>query len=204
MKRKGIIVLALVIAAIGAYFLFFHKSEEKAAEAQKPLAISKNTGEFNTAFTNMLAVYDSLHDAFVNWDTVKATTTANHLKQLLADFPVKDIKADTTIIQTAKSFSDAAAAEAEAIAGESSIEGKRRSFYTLSENLYNLAVTVRYDQQVIYHMNCPMAFNDSEEAFWISNKNEVVNPYLGNKHPKYKEGMINCGEMKDSIDFRAK
>jgi len=205
MKRNGIILLARVKAAIGAYFLFFHKSEEnKAGDDQKPLSINKNTGEFNAAFTHTLTVYDSLHNAFVNWDTASATATALRLQTLLSEFPVNAIKADTNIIATARSFSEAAAAEAAAIAGEQTIEEKRRSFYTLSENLYNLAVTVRYDQQVLYHVNCPMAFNDTEEAFWISNKNEVINPYLGNKHPKYKEGMLNCGEVKDSIDFRGK
>ena len=204
MKRNGIIVVAVIVAAIGAYFLFFHKTADKTAEAQKPLAISKNSGEFNSAFTSVLTVYDSLRTAFVNWDTLSATSSATHLQGLLEQFPVNTLKADTTIIATAKSFTEAAAAEASSIVAEKTIEEKRRSFYTLSENLYNLAVTVRYDQQVIYHVNCPMAFNDTEEAFWITNKNEVVNPYMGNKHPKYKDGMINCGEVKDSLDFRVK
>jgi hypothetical protein len=92
--------------------------------------------------------------------------------------------------------------EAVGVAGESDIAEKRKSFYTLSENLYELVRTVRYDGQVVYHQHCPMAFNDTEEAFWLSNKNEVVNPYLGNKHPKYKSGMLHCGDVTDSLDFR--
>jgi hypothetical protein len=46
---------------------------------------------------------------------------------------------------------------------------------------------------------CPMAFNDTETANWISNSSEIINPYLGNNHPKYKAGMLHCGELKDSI-----
>jgi hypothetical protein len=46
-----------------------------------------------------------------------------------------------------------------------------------------------------------MAFNDNETAFWLSNSREVVNPYLGKKHPKYASGMLHCGEVKDSIAY---
>jgi hypothetical protein len=49
-----------------------------------------------------------------------------------------------------------------------------------------------------------MAFNDTEEAFWLSDKNRVVNPYLGSKHPKYKGSMLHCGDITDSLDFRKK
>jgi hypothetical protein len=204
MKRRGIILLAVIVAVVGAYFLFFHKSEEKQEEKQKALTVTKNSEGFNASFTQVLAAYDSLHNAFVNWDTVTATEKAGRLQVLLSNFPMNEVKGDSSLIITAKTFTDAASGEAQAIASANTIEEKRRSFYTLSENLYNLAMTVRYDQQVLYHVNCPMAFNDEEEAFWLSRNNEVVNPYLGTKHPKYKNGMLNCGEVKDSIDFRVK
>jgi len=28
-----------------------------------------------------------------------------------------------------------------------------------------------------------------------------VNPYLGNKHPKYHSGMVGCGSIEDSVSF---
>jgi len=46
-----------------------------------------------------------------------------------------------------------------------------------------------------------MAFNDSDEAYWLSNSREIVNPYLGKKHPRYKAGMLACGDLTDSLDF---
>jgi hypothetical protein len=46
-----------------------------------------------------------------------------------------------------------------------------------------------------------MAFNDDEEAWWISNEHKIENPYLGKKHPKYKGSMIECGDITDSLDF---
>jgi hypothetical protein len=71
----------------------------------------------------------------------------------------------------------------------------------ISEALYNLVRTVKYDRQKLYHQHCPMAFNDEEEAWWISNSNKIENPYLGKKHPKYKGTMIGCGDITDSLDF---
>ncbi|HTE12434.1 MAG TPA: hypothetical protein VK645_16485, partial [Chitinophagaceae bacterium] len=58
-----------------------------------------------------------------------------------------------------------------------------------------------YDRQKLYHQHCPMAFNDDEEAWWISNSNKIINPYLGRKHPKYKATMEGCGDITDSLDF---
>jgi hypothetical protein len=49
-----------------------------------------------------------------------------------------------------------------------------------------------------------MAFKDSEEAYWLTSTNKIVNPYLGKKHPTYKDKMLGCGEIIDSLDFAKK
>jgi hypothetical protein len=46
-----------------------------------------------------------------------------------------------------------------------------------------------------------MAFNDNEAAIWLSKTPQIRNPYLGLHHPRYKSGMIDCGETKDSLRF---
>lgn len=71
----------------------------------------------------------------------------------------------------------------------------------ISDAMYDLVRTVNFDRQIIYHQHCPMAFNDSEGAYWLSNSRAVINPYLGKKHPKYKAAMLACGEVTDSLDF---
>ncbi|HEY6976197.1 MAG TPA: DUF3347 domain-containing protein [Chitinophagaceae bacterium] len=204
--KKGLAIIGAAIAVIAVYFLLFYKNDEKKGDAAKeqPLAQSKNSESFNKPFNEMLNSYFDLKNALVEWDTAKTSAYANTLARLSQNVPYDELKADTTIIATAKNFSGNVVAEAMGIAGENTIEGKRRSFYTLSENLYNLLRTVRYDQQVIYHDKCPMAFNDSEEAYWISNTKQIINPYLGKKHPHYAGGMIGCGSVEDSIDYRNK
>lgn len=201
--KKGLIFLGLAVIIAAAYFIFFNKDEAAQAEPEKqqPLAQGSNSEAFNKPFNDMLNSYFELKDALVDWDTAKASTSAKQLAELANKVPVQELKADTTIIETARSFIGSVVAEAQGVAGEQAIEEKRRSFYTLSDNMYNLLRTVKYDQQVVYYDKCPMAFNDSETGYWLSNKKEIVNPYLGNKHPKYKTGMLACGEIEDSINF---
>jgi hypothetical protein len=82
------------------------------------------------------------------------------------------------------------------------MEGKKREFQMISDAMYDLTNAVNYNARKIYRQRCPMAFNDEEEAYWLSNSNKVVNPYLGRKHPKYKAGMLECGEVTDSLGFK--
>jgi len=204
--KKGLLLIVITALAVAGYFIFTGNDDEQESDQvkQQPLARGKNSDAFNKPFNEMLNEYFVLTNAFVEWDTAAASKAASVLGDLAAKIPYEQLMADTTIIATAKSFSESVIAEAAGISGETTIEGMRRSFYTLSENLYNLLRTVQYDQQVIYHDKCPMAFNDSEEAYWISNSKKIINPYLGKKHPRYASGMLGCGGIEDSLDYRAK
>lgn len=204
--KKGLIFLGLAVVIAAVYFLFFTKNEAAQPEQpkQQPLAQGSNSEAFNKPFNDMLNSYFELKDALVEWDTAKASSSATKLGDLAAKIPLNELKADTTIVETAKSFIGSVIAEAQGVTGESTIEGKRHSFYTLTDNLYNLLRTVKYDQQVVYYDKCPMAFNDTETAYWLSNNKEIVNPYLGKNHPKYKAGMLHCGEIEDSVNFVSK
>lgn len=204
--KKGLLMIGITAIAVAVYFIFFTDKAATQAEdpKQQPLVQGKNSDAFNKPFNDMLDGYFALKNSLVEWDSAAAAKQGTGLASLTAKVPYEALKADTTIIATAKSFSESVAAEALGISGETTLEGMRRSFYTLSENLYNLLRTVQYDQQVIYHDKCPMAFNDQEEGYWISNTKEIINPYLGKKHPRYASGMIGCGSVEDSLDYRSK
>lgn len=205
MKKFIIALLALAAIIFVIYWLRAGKPKDTTEDKEPvPLAITDKSDVFRAAFGDLMTSYYSLRDAFVNWDTT-AVNKAAQAVQLKADsLPLQELKADSNIVETAKTFSMSVSSEAKGVMGESNIEQKRRSFYTLSENLYNLVRTVQYSGEIIYHQHCPMAFNDTEEAWWLSNSNEIVNPYLGKSHPKYKAGMLHCGDISDSLDFRAK
>jgi Cu(I)/Ag(I) efflux system membrane fusion protein len=66
----------------------------------------------------------------------------------------------------------------------------------ISDNMYDLVRTVRYDRAAIYHQYCPMAFNDAG-GYWLSSSSDIKNPYYGKK-------MLTCGEVKDTLDFTSR
>ena len=203
--KRVILLLVLILLVVVVYWVFFKKNRDTIENVEPaPLAVTNKSDSFNTAVGNMLASYYEVKDAFVDWDVEKVDRSAVLLKTLADSLPLDQLKADTTIVQMADNYAGTISAEVAGILGEKKIEEKRRSFYTLSEALYELLRTVRYDGEVIYHQHCPMAFNDTDEAFWLSNKNQVVNPYLGSKHPKYKGTMLHCGDITDSLDFRGR
>jgi hypothetical protein len=192
MKRILTLATILFLAACGG-------NDEKAAvtEApQAPLGQSVNSDTFNLVFGKMLDSYFQLKDQFIKEND---TLITKGTEQLIADMNaavgvLSELKADSSIVSTAKTYTTGISNELTAVKQEKDIEERRKSFQVLSEQLYDLIRTVKYDRAVVYHQYCPMAFNDAG-AFWLSNSSDIRNPYLPKK-------MLICGEVKDSIDFR--
>lgn len=202
MKKLIIALLVLVIASIGVYWFLARPKDTTEKKEPVPLAITGKSDAFTAGMADLMTTYYGMKDALVNWDTTAANRAATEIQAKAQALPMNELKADSSIIKTAKDFSESIIAEAKGLLGENNIEQKRRSFHLLSEHLYNLLRTVRYSGETVYHQKCPMAFNDNEEAYWLSNRSEIVNPYLGTSHPKYKDKMLACGEVTDSLNFR--
>lgn len=204
MKKLVLLIIVVVIGGLVAWNLFSKKETAKPAPPDMALKISKNTSAFNVAFAGVMGDYYALKDALVQWDSIKAGQAAYALARKVDSIPADQIKGDSDIVNTARSLMASIGGEAKGIVGEGTIEQKRRGFNMLTDELYNLIRTVRYDAEIIYHDRCPMAFNETEEAYWLSNTPKIINPYLGDKHPSYKAKMLGCGEIADSVDFTKK
>jgi hypothetical protein len=204
MRKLVLLIIVFALAGILAYKLFSPKEAPVAEKKDQPLSIGKNTGVFNTAIAGLMTDYYALKDALVDWDSTRADQQAQALSLRADSLPFTELKADTNIIATAKTFAASLSGEAKGFAGETTIEQKRREFNMITDQLYTLLLTVKYDGQVIYHDKCPMAFNESEEGFWLSDNPKIVNPYLGRRHPTYKAKMLGCGEITDSLHFAKK
>lgn len=196
----------LVILAIAAYFIYqkFSKKPEAEREKPKPLAVSKHGDAFNQSLENILNDYYAMADGFVNWDSTLVNAKASDLQKSLNDFKVDDLKVDSIIHQTALFPWENTKTNALGISTSGTWDEKRRAFKDLSENLQTLLITVKYDRNKIYWQECPMAFGDDQPANWLSKTEEVINPYLGNKDPKYGNSMLHCGQTKMTIDFLSK
>ncbi len=188
MKRLLTITAIVALAACGE-----NDKPANAANTDKPLTQSKNSPTFNNAFETLLANYYRLKDALVSTNDTMAVSSARLLIANADSLKVDELKADSSIVEMADGYLQSISAEAKALVAEPNIEAKRKSFQMISDNMYDLVRSVRYDRQIVYHHFCPMAFNDAG-AYWLSNTSDIKNPYFGKK-------MLTCGEVKDSLDF---
>lgn len=175
-------------------------TERKAPESPAQSVTVVTGPGLNTSAAEMAAAYFLLADALVNWDTVLANKHAMVLANA-ADSIDFTGTSDSMLMATVRNFSGTIKAESLALAEETDIQQKRREFSMITDNFYPLLQTIQYNGQKLYYQVCPMAFNDNDSGYWISNRPEIVNPYLGTKHPKYASGMLHCGEVVDSIHY---
>jgi len=201
--KKIVLLVVLALAGLLAYFLLYSKkSKPHGYEVkQQPVAVSKHSEVFNNSMIETLKNYYALSEAFVNWDSTAIRSNTTSLHQSVSSIKFEEIKADTLIYETADSYLGELNKELNTIAQQRDITAKRHAFHSFSQNLYDLLRTVKYDGEKVFLQECPMAFNDNENGLWLSNKAEIRNPYLGLHHPKYKGGMLICGETKDSLHF---
>ncbi|RYY63391.1 MAG: DUF3347 domain-containing protein [Chitinophagaceae bacterium] len=142
-----------------------------------------------------------MKDAFVDADTAKIKQAAASFSTSLDNIMLDELKKDDTlIVATAQANLTDIKTNVQALMAQTDITMMRQDFRTISDMLYpGFFMTINYEGPSLYLQNCPMAFDGDKDANWISNTDEVVNPYLGKNHPKYKGTMLHCGEVKDSI-----
>jgi hypothetical protein len=203
--RKALLLIGVLLLSLSITYLLLHKSYsvEKPEQRDAPLAIGSNSSAFNRSFGSVLNAYYLLSDAFVSTDSIRIYHASQQLGKAVDSVRFDNLKADTLIIQTAVSLAQSILGEIQGLNGEQTLEQKKREFNMITDELYSLIRTVRYDGAVVYHMRCPMAFADSSEAYWLSADHTIINPYLGKNHPVYHDKMLNCGEISDSIHFVA-
>lgn len=202
--KKIALLIGLALVGVLTWWLFETKKKPKDETPEHPpVAISKYSSAFINAVDTVLNNYYSLSEAFVNWDSSLLPQRARALEENIRKVPFEELKKDTAIHTTATSYVDGFKNDLSAIAGQGDITAKRRAFHNFSDNFYNLLRVVKYDGAKVYVEECPMAFNDTETAMWLSKTPDIRNPYLGLYHPRYKSGMLECGEVKDSVAYMA-
>ena len=160
----------------------------------------RHSAEFNRSIESLMGSYYQLSEAFVNWDSINAATLSKRVKERLDSLPMEELKKDSSS-ETAIGILDGAKNDLNAINAAADITSKRHAFNALSDKLFLLLNTVRYDRKKLYLQECPMAFNDEDPGHWLSPVDSIRNPYLGLHHPRYKGGMVECGETKEIINF---
>ena len=179
---------------------FISCNNDKKQAVKETAGPSRHSPEFNRSISSLMDSYYQLTEAFVNWDSSSAASLAKLVKDRLDSLPLEELKKDSSSEATI-TILDGAKNDLEAISAMKDITTKRHALNALSDKLFLLLNTVRYDRQKLYLHECPMAFNDEDPGHWLSPADSIRNPYLGLHHPRYKGGMIECGETKEVINF---
>jgi hypothetical protein len=200
--KKLLLLLFLAVAAFAVYFFVFKgKDGGNSGPALQPLALKKHSEGFNKSVAAAMAGYFEIKNAFVDADTAKAKEACKKFIGLVDGIKLEELKKDTaSIFETAQANLNDVKMNAESLLKQTDITEMRQDFRMVSEMLYpSFFKAINYEGANMYWQNCPMAFGEEKGANWISNTQEIINPYLGKNHPEFKATMLHCGSIKDTI-----
>jgi membrane fusion protein, copper/silver efflux system len=136
----------------------------------------------------MNAVYQAsleLNKAFVADDAAAVKEKAGTMIHRVSEVDMSLLKGEAHMawMKNMKAISDGL----DKITVTSELDAQRKAYASVSENLYH-AVKSFGVGETVYYQYCPM-----EKSSWLSDSEEVNNPYFGSK-------MLKCGSTKETID----
>ncbi|PTB97143.1 hypothetical protein C9994_04290 [Marivirga lumbricoides] len=122
----------------------------------------------------MLSAYFNIKNALVDTHAENAKSATNELIKHISD-------GMHSIQEVAKKIQE-----------RETIDQIREDFEVLSQDIYKLIKeNPEVEKETVYKQYCPMAL-DNKGAFWLSNQEEIKNPYFGNK-------MLKCGKVQEKL-----
>ena len=145
--------------------------------------------KFQEQLSSVFSSYVELKEAFVDSEAKQVQSEARETKEALAKIDMKLVSGAAhndwmnylTPIQNSL----------DEIQSSDDIEAQRKSFSTLSDNLYKSVKAFGLGGKEAFYEFCPMAFNN-EGAYWLSETEKIRNPYFGDK-------MLSCGSVQEKL-----
>ena len=195
---KKIIIWLLILAAASMLiyqFVVKKQFDEPQVDETRPIVMTGSSAEFTRSYDTLLFAYYALKDALVESNATKADAAAAKLKMAADSLQLNEMDSDSTglIRETARNYIGTINVSVDALQQEKELEAKRKEFEIISDALWSLTRTVQYQGGTVYYQFCPMAFNN-KGAYWLSNSNQIRNPYFGDK-------MLKCGSTQDSLTY---
>lgn len=168
-------------------------SHEHASGSTAPEQASKPAFEVDGKFREQLSAvftsYVTMKDALVGSDASKVKAEAANTSSALANVDMKLLTGAahndwmTYVAPMEKSLKEMASSD--------DLEAQRKSFSSVSENLYKSIKAFGLSGDQAFYEYCPMAFNN-EGAYWLSSNDQIRNPYFGDK-------MLTCGQVVEKL-----
>lgn len=164
---------------------------EESSSSNKDTVIQKFnvSAQFKEQLAQVYKAYLPVKNALVASDGAEAQSKAQSLKSKLAEVQMELLKGDAHM-QWMKYLPPMQQAVSK-IAGTADVTQQREAFITLSDELFNSMKAYQLKNIKAYYQFCPMA-DSNKGAYWLSEENQVKNPYFG-------ETMLTCGEVVDSV-----
>lgn len=198
--KKLLAIVFLGVVLFGIWWWFFKEDTHQTNQRVEALKVGRHSNPFNQSISNAVFSYLDIKAALVEADSIKAKSSATKFMSMIDSLKLEDLTKDTTVIlATVQAQINDIKTNAAAMLKEPNLPEIRQDFRMVTENFYPFLKTIRYEGQKLYLQNCPMAFGEGKDANWISNTEEIVNPYLGKHHPEFKGTMLHCGTIVDTI-----
>ena len=204
MKKILLLLLLMILGVVGyVWYKFSHAGNGNDGPKTPPLVLKKHSEEFNNKVAATLNAYFEMKAAFVEADSTKAKEACKKMIAKADSINLVELKKDTSGIFLADSLSlENIKSNAKSLLLQTNITEMRKDFSMINENLYPFLKAINYNGPKMYWQNCPMAFGEDKGANWVSNTEEIINPYLGKFHPEYKASMLHCGQVLDTIKIQ--
>jgi Cu(I)/Ag(I) efflux system membrane fusion protein len=145
--------------------------------------------EFRVQFTAVYNAYLEMKNAFVNSDTASVRSNSSLVKSAIEKSDMTLLSGDAHMLWM--DHMEKLVTILGVIEQSDDIEKQRHQFALLNTLFYHTVKSFGLSGQVAYYQYCPMAENDSG-AFWLSETEEIRNPYFGDM-------MLKCGENREII-----
>jgi hypothetical protein len=138
---------------------------------------------------SILTSYLDLKNALAKDDETNVVKNAKILFKAIEDFDMTKLSPAQHKVWMA--YAKKLSYDAEHIKGTSDMDHQREHFVSLSKNMHDVEKAFNTNIINLYYQFCPMA-NDGKGAYWLSENEKIVNPYMGKKMPS-------CGSTKETI-----
>ncbi|WP_372950216.1 efflux RND transporter periplasmic adaptor subunit [Mariniphaga sp.] len=161
----------------------------KPSMMQKPESKTMEVPQaFREQITAVANAYFEVKNALVDDDPETAQTAAGKLSGTLGEVDMGLLEGDAH--HHWMDLQNELAEAGEMISETADIEEQREHFNMLSEAILETTESFGLEIEKTYRLFCPMAFDD-KGAFWLSESDEILNPYFGDM-------MLRCGEVKET------
>ncbi len=151
----------------------------------------KTNVEFKKQLQGVYDSYSSMVVAFVSSDAEKVKKSAEKVKSSLQSVDMDLLTGEAHM--TWMKYLDVLESEIATISTSYDISTQRLSFAEFNDAFYSSVKAFGLHHGMIYYQYCPMA-NGDKGAYWLSNIEEIENPYFGDE-------MLKCGETREKIEF---